>query len=159
MIIEALHLMDREKSKEIHLSLFGTGPDLAVLQNKVIEYGLVNQVTFYGNVANNDIHEKLSEESIFILMSNNEGLPISIIEAMRAGLPIVSTNVSGIPEQVTSFYNGILIEPTVSDLVNVLNDLSKYDWKTMGENSRKRFENEFSFNQMLKSYCDMLDTL
>ncbi len=94
------------------------------------------------------------------LMSNNEGLPISIIEAMRAGLPIISTNISGIPEQVTSFYNGILIKPIVSDLVNVLNDLSKYDWKTMGENSRKRFENEFSLpDQMLKAYCDMLDRL
>ena len=159
LIIEALHLMDREKSKEIHLSLFGTGPDLAVLQNKVVQYGLEEQVTFYGNVRNEEIHSRITDEDIFVLMSNNEGLPISIIEAMRAGLPIISTNISGIPEQVTSFYNGILIKPTVSDLVNVLNDLSKYDWKTMGENSRKRFENEFSFDQMLKAYCDMMDRL
>ena len=56
-------------------------------------------------------------------------------------------------------YNGVLIEPTIEDLINVLGNLHKYDWEAMGINSRKRFENEFSFNQMLKSYCDMLDAL
>lgn len=159
LIIEALHQLEQDIREQIHLSLFGAGPDLAVLQKQVIDYGLEKQVVFYGNVSNNEIHERLSEEGIFILMSDNEGLPISIIEAMRAGLPIISTNVSGIPEQVETLYNGILIEPTVGDLMEVLKDLSKYDWKTMGMNSRKRFENEFSFNQMLKSYCDMLDAL
>ena len=116
-------------------------------------------MTFYGSVSNNDIHEKLSQEDIFILMSNNEGLPISIIEAMRAGLPVISTTVSGIPEQVRPLYNGILIEPSVKELVNVLNDLPKYDWEGMGKNSRIRFENEFTFTQMMNSYCDMLDKI
>ena len=90
-------------------------------------------------------------------MSNNEGLPISIIEAMRAGLPVISTNVSGIPEQIEPLYNGLLIEPSVDELVKVLNNLPQYDWKSMGENSRKRFEKEFTFKQMMNSYCDMLD--
>lgn len=159
LIIEALHRLDKKIREQIHLSLFGTGADLAVLQDKVIEYGLENQVTFYGNVANNEIHEKLCQEDIFILMSNNEGLPISIIEAMRAGLPVISTNVAGIPEQVEPLYNGVLIEPDADALLEILKHIANYDWETMGKNSRERFEKEFSFSQMLKSYCDMLDDL
>lgn len=159
LIIEAIHRLDKEIGQQIHLSLFGNGADLAFLRSKVVEYGLEHQVVFHGNVSNREIHEKLSQEDIFVLMSNNEGLPISIIEAMRAGLPVISTNVSGIPEQVEPLYNGVLIEPEVDALTEVLKNIANYDWEKMGKNSRKRFENEFSFNQMLSAYCDMLDSL
>lgn len=159
LIIEALNRMEPEVKRQIHLSLFGIGPDLAVLQERVKECGLENQVTFYGNVPNQEIHEKLCQEDIFVLMSNNEGLPISIIEAMRAGLPVISTPIAGIPEQVEPLHNGLLVEPDAGELAEVLNRISEYDWQQMGANSRKRFENEFSFEQMLKAYCDMLDGL
>lgn len=159
LIVEALNRLSPELKGQIHLSLFGAGPDLAVLQERVKEYHLESQVTFHGNVPNNEIHEKLCQEDIFILMSNNEGLPISIIEAMRAGLPVISTPVAGIPEQVEPLYNGLLVEPEAGKLAEVLNNITQYDWKQMGINSRKRFEKEFSFEQMLKSYCDMLDGL
>ena len=157
LIVEALHQLNPEVKRQIHLSLFGSGPDLTVLQERVTEYHLESQVRFYGNVPNNEIHEKLCQEDIFILMSNNEGLPISIIEAMRAGLPVISTPIAGIPEQVEPLYNGLLVEPDAGKLAEVLNNITQYDWKQMGINSRKRFEEEFSFEQMLKSYCDMLD--
>lgn len=159
LIIEALNQISPELKEQIHLSLFGTGPDLAVLQELVKEYNLDYQVTFYGNVPNNDIHEKLCQEDIFILMSNNEGLPISIIEAMRAGLPIISTPIAGIPEQVEPLYNGLLVEPDAGKLAAILSNIAQYDWRQMGINSRKRFEEEFSFEQMLRNYCDMLDRL
>ena len=90
-------------------------------------------------------------------MSNNEGLPISIIEAMRAGLPIVSTRISGIPELISD--NGLLLDPDVAQLTEIFNHIDEYDWKEMGVKSRKRWENEFTFDRMKKQYCDMLDSL
>ena len=89
-------------------------------------------------------------------MSNNEGLPISILEAMRAGLPVISTRVSGIPEEVDE-RNGILVYPDVNQLVLVLNHLPEHDWDELGKNSRKRFENEFTFEIMRKKYADLFD--
>lgn len=159
LIIEAINRLESELKKQMHLSLFGSGPDLGILEERVKEYGMENQVTFYGNVPNSEIHEKLCQEDIFILMSNNEGLPISIIEAMRAGLPIISTPIAGIPEQVEPLFNGLLVEPDVDKLTDVLSKIDQYKWQQMGANSRKRFEQEFSFEQMLTSYCDMLDEL
>lgn len=159
LIIEAINRLESERKKQIHLSLFGSGPDLGILEERVKEYGMEDQVTFYGNVSNSDIHDKLCQEDIFILMSNNEGLPISIIEAMRAGLPVISTPIAGIPEQVEPLYNGLLVEPDVEKLADVLSKIEQYKWQQMGANSRKRFEQEFSFEQMLTAYCDMLDEL
>lgn len=158
LIIEALHCLEPEIQEQIHLSLFGDGADLAVLQEQVAEYGLQEQVTFYGNISNESIHEKLCQEDIFVLMSNNEGLPISIIEAMRAGLPVISTYIAGIPEQVEPLYNGVLIKPNADALIEILRHISDYDWEVMGQNSRKRFEQEFSFDRMLSAYSDMLDS-
>lgn len=159
LIVEALNHLEPVLKRQIHLSLFGSGPDLGILKERVKECGMENQVTFYGNVPNSEIHEKLCQEDIFILMSNNEGLPISIIEAMRAGLPIISTPIAGIPEQVEPLFNGLLVEPDVEKLTDVLSKINQYNWQQMGANSRERFEKEFSFEQMLTSYCDMLDEL
>jgi glycosyltransferase involved in cell wall biosynthesis len=110
-------------------------------------------------VPNEQVHAKLSNANIYILMSNNEGLPISIIEGMRAGLAVISTSVAGIPEMVKPGYNGVLVEPTVTSLLEVLKNIVQYDWEAMGANSRKRFESEFSFDKMKKAYCDMLDSI
>ena len=104
------------------------------------------------------MHAKLSAENIYCLMSNNEGLPIAILEAMRAGLPVISTRVAGIPEQVDE-RNGILIEPDVKQLTEVLNHLPDYDWEKLGKASRIRFEKEFRFSRMLDDYANVFDSL
>ena len=101
----------------------------------------------------------MAEQNIYILMSQNEGLPISIIEAMRAGLPVISTKVAGIPEIVKEGYNGLLLQPSTEELVPILENLDKYDWKDMGNNSRKRFEDELTFDRMRKAFCDMFDSI
>ena len=92
-------------------------------------------------------------------MSSNEGLPISILEAMRVGMPIIGTNVAGIPECIENGYNGFLLEPDEKQLSSLLKKLPEYDWERMGKNSRDKFEREFTFDRMMKEFCDMYDAL
>lgn len=158
LIIEAMRRMDSNVLAETHLTIIGTGPDFSRLSVISEEYGLQEHVTFTGNVHNSKVPDHLAAENIYILMSNNEGLPISILEAMRAGLPIISTRIAGIPEEVDE-RNGVLIEPDVEQLTAVLNHLPDYDWKTLGANSRRRFEQEFTFTRMMNDYCNMFDGL
>lgn len=158
IIVEAMHRMDPEVLKDCHLTVMGIGPDYSRLLGLSEAYGLQEHITFLGNVPNAEVHAHLCAENIFVLMSRNEGLPISVIEAMRAGLPVISTRVDGIPEQVDE-RNGILIDPDIDQLTEVLNRLPEYDWKQLGENSRRRFEQEYTFERMLKDYADMFDTL
>lgn len=156
IIIEAMKKMDKDVLKETHLTVMGTGPDFERLVSDVEANGLSNHVTFLGNVPNPEMHHKLSAENIYCLMSNNEGLPIAILEAMRAGLPVISTPVAGIPETVDD-RNGILIDPDIEQMTNILNRLPEYNWNELGKSSRKRFENEFTFQRMLNDYVNMLD--
>lgn len=158
IIVEAMKQMKKEVLKDTHLTIMGVGPDYARLINDVESSGLSEHITFLGNVPNPEMHNKLSAENIYCLMSNNEGLPISILEAMRAGLPVISTKVAGIPEQVDE-RNGILIEPDVKQMTEVLNHLSDYDWESLGKASRKRFEEEFTFQRMLNDYANVFDSL
>lgn len=158
IIIEAMQRMNPDILKDVHLTVIGTGPDFDKLVEKAKEYGLEEHVTFKGNVPNPQVHELLCSNNIFCLMSNNEGLPISIIEAMRAGLPVISTRVAGIPEQVDE-RNGFLLNPSIEELTEQLNQLPYYDWKKLGINSRKRFEEEFTFERMLRDYVDVFDSL
>lgn len=158
IIVEAMHRMDPDVLKNTHLTIIGTGPDYSRLVNLSSTYGLQEHITFLGNVPNSEVHELLCKENIYVLMSNNEGLPISILEAMRAGLPVISTHVAGIPEEVDD-RNGILIDPEINQLTEVLNVLPTYDWKNLGKASRLRFEKEFTFDIMRCHYADMFDNL
>lgn len=158
IIIEALHNISDESRNKIHLSIIGEGNDLEELKQKTKEYGIENNISFLGYMANTKIHDYLSGCDIYILMSSSEGLPISILEAMRAGLGVISTRIAGIPEQVDND-NGILIQPDTEELANVFEHLDEYDWKQMGINSRKKFSDEFTFARMLSSFCDTADDL
>ena len=158
-IIEALHELPLDIQNHIHVDFIGEGGERPVLEDLVKKYGLEKNVTFYGLIPNVDVYKYLAQNNIYILMSQNEGLPISILEAMRAGLPVISTKVSGIPELVNEGYNGFLLNPDSKELAKLLKNLSESNWLQMGANSRKRFENEFTFERMRKELCDMYDCL
>lgn len=158
-IIEALNRISKDKLANIHLDFLGEGPQRMVLEDLVKQYGLENHVKFYGSVPNVEVYRHLAENNIYILMSQNEGLPISIIEAMRAELPVISTRVAGIPEIVKDGYNGLLLNPSTDDLIPVLENIDRYNWKEMGKMSRERFQNELTFERMKKDFCDMFDIL
>lgn len=75
------------------------------------EYQLEDMVQYVGWIKGEKKYELLSKADAYVLPSYNEGLPISILEAMSYKLPIISTNVGGIPEILENGKNGFLIEP------------------------------------------------
>ena len=158
-IIEALHTLPIEMLKDIHVDFIGDGAERPILEDLVQKYKLEANITFCGGVPNVEVYKYLAQNNIYILMSKNEGLPISILEAMRIGLPIIATNVSGIPECIDEGHNGFLIEPDSRQLAGLLKKLPEYDWEQMGRNSRDKFEREFTFDRMKKEFCDMFDKL
>jgi len=95
---------------KIELIIGGNG-EVVRLQNIIEEYKIGNIVKFVGWVQNEIKVRCLQDSDIYILPSYNEGLPISILEAMSYRKPIISTNVGGIPEIVKNNENGFLITP------------------------------------------------
>ncbi len=89
---------------------------------------------------------------IYLLPSYNEGLPMSVLEAMAAGLPVITTPVGGIPEAVTDGVEGFLVQPgDVDALAGRLAQLLRDDALTqqMGAAARRKIEQTFSAEAIL----------
>ncbi len=84
-----------------------------------------------------------------VMPSRWEGLPLVAREARRAGAPVASSRVGGIPEVVASEKTGILFEtPTVTDLIRALESFDVVRFRLFGEQGRQRFKNEFTFSRV-----------
>ena len=153
-ILKALKLLPGEVQKEYTLTLVGDGED----RKKLEQYSqqLLVEVRFIGS--SNIVDEYLHSADCFILFSKKEGLPIAIIEAMREGLPIISTSIAGIPELINDGENGYLIELDELKLSNLLLKIAveRPNLRHMGEASRKLFNEKFTKEQMILSYSKIM---
>lgn len=98
-----------KKNSDIKLILVGEGSVKSEILEKIEEYKLTDVVEMLG--FRKDIKDLLNSSDIFLLPSYDEGLPLSILEAMSMGIPTISTKIAGIPEIITDGENGFLIEP------------------------------------------------
>lgn len=155
IVLEALSRLPLATRKRYCLEIIGEGSDLDYCKQYVQEKGIEDEVVFLGALPNIEVCKYLAQDDVFVLMSNNEGLPISIIEALRSGLAVLSTNVSGIPELVTN-NNGVLVDVSADSLYKVLLEPDNYDWKRMGKASRELFEQQYTFERMLRDYIIMI---
>jgi hypothetical protein len=89
------------------LRLAGDGPALGAVTAAITENGLSDRVELLG--ARADIPELLARADVFVLSSRSEGFPVSVLEAMAAGLPVVATNVGGVAEAVDHGKTGFLV--------------------------------------------------
>lgn len=102
---------------------------LNMVQSKAEELGLASSVEFTGKLSKNEWHARSEECNIFINTTNADNQPVSVIEAMALGLPVISTNVGGIPYIITNEVDGMLVEPNdvkaMAECVNkLINDVA-----------------------------------
>lgn len=107
VLVEACYLL-AASGVSFEVRIVGDGPERAALERQVVARGLHNSVRFLGQ--STDVASHLEQGDVFVLPSRYEGLPFTILEAMCAGLPVVSTRVSGIPEAVGDDA-GLLVPP------------------------------------------------
>lgn len=133
-----------------HLEFVGDGPLLDQAVKKVELLGLTQHITFSG--ACNDVAKRLEQADVFLLISNWEGLPLTILEAMRAGLPVIASSVGGVPEAVIDNQTGYLVpRADVEALTQAIQKiLNNEDIRLLlGEAGREKFDEEFMFDSML----------
>ncbi len=98
---------------DCRLLIAGDGELEQDLREQAERLGVKAQVQFLG--LRDDVPQLLAQAAIFVLPSVSEGLPISILEAMETGLPVVATSVGGIPELVKNDVTGLLVPPQNPD--------------------------------------------
>lgn len=139
---------------EIRLTMLGDGPLRNELENYIKESEMQKFVDIVGYVDN--VEDYFVQADVFALSSDCEGLPLVILEAMAAGLPIVSTNVGGVKDIVTD--NGILVEANNLDaLTNAFEKLmadsdSRNKLGTLSRENVKRFDSAIIAGEYVDLY-------
>lgn len=142
-LIRAFQNLDAE------LVLVGDGPSLVTIRQLVDRLGIRDKVKFLG--FRQDIAKILADVQIFTLISHWEGLPCTIIEAMRAGLPVVASDVGGIKEIVINNETGYLVSRgNVQELRQKLTYLLNNEQVrvSMGKLARQKYESQLTFEHM-----------
>ncbi|MDM8527691.1 glycosyltransferase family 4 protein [Anaerolineales bacterium HSG24] len=138
------------------LILVGGGDELSLSQDLASELGITDKVEFLGD--RTDVPDLLAQSQIFVLLSRYECLPISILEAMRAGLPVIGSNVGGVSEEIEHGVTGFLTPrsdvETVAGALNIL--IAHPDLRQkMGQAGQQKFLAEFTLNRMLTRMDDL----
>jgi glycosyltransferase involved in cell wall biosynthesis len=156
-----LHALAGLRDAAWELDLIGDGPLRGRMESLADSLGLRDRVRFLGQRM--DVHQLLAAAQVGLLVTNWEGLPLSILEAMRAGLPVIATDVAGIGEAVSDGETGFLVprgevEALRARIASLLADgqLRRHQ----GSAGRARYERHFTLDHFvtrtLSVYQDVL---
>jgi glycosyltransferase involved in cell wall biosynthesis len=143
-----------------HLVLVGTGVLQRQLEQEVQKLGLAGQVHFLG--VREDIPDVLAATDVFVLSSDYEGSPLSIVEAMAAGLPIVSTRAGGVPELIQNGEEGFLVQVgDVKSLADCMTFLAQNleARRSLGTAAARRARDNFDVSVMVQAYEEVYERL
>ncbi len=110
LLLETMRTLGQE-FPNLRLVLVGDGPERAVLEQQAKEMGVSDAIMFAGYKSQSEVATILMESDALVLPSFAEGVPVVLMEAMAANLPVVSTRVAGIPELVEDKVSGVLVPP------------------------------------------------
>jgi glycosyltransferase involved in cell wall biosynthesis len=144
----------------LRIVVAGAGPEESALRKQIGAAGLEGVVELLGR--RSDVGQLLAAADAFCLPSRHEGLPISLLEAMSAGLPCVATRVGGIPGLVADGDSGCLVEPAspvalAAALDVVLGDRERA--RRMGDGARRLVERRYGLTATAGAYADLYDEL
>ena len=147
LLLQALARLRDDLGCEVPATFFGGGPQLASHQAMARQLGL-QSVVFAGDVG--DISAQLMKHSIFVLTSDHEGLPISVIEAMRGGLAIVASDLPGMHELLPDATQARLVPNDATALALALRQLveSPALRTSLGRAARQRYEQHYTAERM-----------
>jgi glycosyltransferase involved in cell wall biosynthesis len=151
-LVEACRLL-RERGVEFVCHFVGEGPLRKQLERHIQRAGLKDQVRLHGGLPRDEVIKMMSKVDVVALASTptkagrREGIPVSLMEAMASGLPVVATAITGIPELVDSGVSGLLVSPgdpaALADALQALERDSALRQK-MGRAGREKVVREFN---------------
>lgn len=154
-LLKALSVVTEKTDKKVKLVLIGSGEKDKVL-SEIESLNISKHVLLIGTVKS--VYEFYCMADVFILPSHLEGLPMALLEAMACGLPSIASRVGGNPELVSSWKNGILIEPNnLEDLVEKIMWCLKHEENlaAIGQSATKTVRERFSIKKTGEAYINV----
>lgn len=154
ILIEAFSIIEKSYPNA-KLLIVGEGEYRKDLENLCKKKSLSKKVIFTGFVKS--AYTPLSVTDIYAHISLQEGLPISLIDAMGAGKPVVASNAGGIPELIINGTTGIIVDPIpekiAKEIVELYNDEKKM--KRFGKEAKKSVVNNFTWSKTAEQYLQL----
>jgi glycosyltransferase involved in cell wall biosynthesis len=154
-LIEAVRKLGME-GVDARLLILGEGPQRSELERLVGEFGIGDRVLLPGY--RNDAKRYIHLMAVFVISSLTEGLPMSLLEAMQAGVPIVATRVGGIPDVMADGEAGVLVQPrNPNALAEAIEKIKKDEGLNarLTARARRLLEDRYSSKKMALEYCDL----
>jgi glycosyltransferase involved in cell wall biosynthesis len=136
--------------------VIGEGPDRPGLEAEILRLGIGDRVRLVGE--RRDVPELLAGADVFVLSSTSEGLPVSVLEAMAAGLPVVGSSVGGVPELVVDGETGLLVEPGNPQELSAAIDRLLADpelRRRLGDAGRERAQLRFGLDPFRRAHVEL----
>jgi glycosyltransferase involved in cell wall biosynthesis len=159
VLVEAAGLL-RDRRPELRVLVAGEGAERERLESLIEELGLAETVLLLGT--RQDVPDVLAAADVAVCCSDFEGTPLSVMEYMGAGLPVVATRVGGLPEVVEDGVQGILIEPRdPAGLADALARLLEHEplRRRLGDAARIRQRTTFDLDAAVRRIEDLYDQL
>lgn len=164
VLLEACYLLQRGRIP-LQCAVAGDGPLRDELEALIAAYGLDDRAHLLGAVSEDEVRDLLARASVFVLPSlvqrdgQMDGIPVALMEAMAAGVPVVASELSGIPELVEDGTSGILVSPgnadAVATAVRTLLTRPRVA-REIGERGRERVREAFSLQGTVSQLLDLL---
>jgi glycosyltransferase involved in cell wall biosynthesis len=161
VLLEAL-ARSAEAGADLRLDVVGDGPLRDELPRLAEQLGVADRVTWHGAVGQDEIAVHWARADVFCLPSFAEGLPVVVLEAMSAGLPVVATAVMGVPEAVRDEQEGLLVQPARPDLLaEALVRLARDPElrRRLGEAGRRRAAEDLSHERSVEAIRAALEEI
>ncbi len=147
--------------KKIRLTVIGDGPLKKELNNYAKELGIEEKIDFLGKIDN--VNSVIKNTDIFVLPSiEREGLSVSVIEALCHSLPVVASNIGGLPELIEDGVNGFLVNPkdpdALAEKIKIL-VTDKNKRKKMGREGKRKFSKKFDVKGMIQRIDELYTSL
>lgn len=148
------------QTPKAHFVIVGDGPERSRIESEIAGAGLVSHFHLLGS--RQDTPAILAGSDVFCLTSKNEANPVSILEALACGIPVVSPNVGSIAETVLPEKTGVLTRPldaedTASGILRLLRDPERAN--ELGMNGRRLVESTWSLEAMVEGYQSLVERL
>lgn len=149
IIVESIIELETLLRNQFEIIICGDGPEYTVINELINSMSLGDIIKLKGKCDNSVIIEEMINSHAVILMSEDEGMPLSIIEGMMTGCAVISTDVGCVSEMISGNC-GYIVNRNVQDLASILSSLSLQSLKPMGLRARDRYMTNYSSDIMVK---------
>ncbi len=160
LLVDVLAMLDDTTRQKLHLYLFGNGPQFNAIKDKVVQLNLSASISLPGSIS--PIYPHLSQMDVLVMPSDQEGLPMTLLEAMSLNIPIIAHAVGGIPQLLDNGTCGLLVnnhsvtgyQDAILKMLNNRDEL-----QTFASNAFERVSNHYSINKSVQAYISLYQQL